>query len=111
MQPAGHGHCEQRHHKHGVDGLNETFRLLRNHLIQATDSGFKQHRGNACRKTQNKPLITMCFNVIGLRSLTKHVVDFVSVKLLWQRECCGGAISAEQAQIQMKERHSLEEEF
>lgn len=43
MQPTWHGHCQKRHHKHGVYGLDETLRLLGNHLIQATDSGFKQH--------------------------------------------------------------------
>lgn len=43
MKPAWHGHGEKSHHKHGVDGLNETLRLLRNNLIQTTDPGFKQH--------------------------------------------------------------------
>lgn len=46
MQPAGHGHGEESHHKHGVDGLDEALRFLRNNRVQASDSGLKQHRGD-----------------------------------------------------------------
>lgn len=50
VQPTWHGHGEKCHDKHGVDRLNETLRLFRNDLIEATNSGFKQHWGNACQK-------------------------------------------------------------
>lgn len=51
VHPAGHRHGEERHHKHGVDALNETLRLLGDDLIQAADSGLEQHGGNACNQT------------------------------------------------------------
>lgn len=46
VKPLGHSHGEQRHHKHGVDAANETLGFFGNDLIQATDSGLEQHRGN-----------------------------------------------------------------
>lgn len=56
VQPTWHGHCKKRHHKHGVYGLDETFCLFRNNRIQATDSRFEQHRGNACKKKNGKKI-------------------------------------------------------
>lgn len=53
VHPARHRHGEERHHKHGVDALNETLRLLGDDLVQAADSGLKQHRGNACDQRRN----------------------------------------------------------
>lgn len=50
VAPTGQGHGDQGHHKHGLNGLNETLRLLWNDWIQTTDSGLKQHRGNTCWK-------------------------------------------------------------
>lgn len=50
VEPLWHGHGEQGHHKHGVDAANEAFGFFRNNLIQAPDSGLKQHRGDACRE-------------------------------------------------------------
>lgn len=51
MQPAGHGHGEERHHEHGVDALDETLRLRGDDLVQAADPGLEQHGGNACQHT------------------------------------------------------------
>lgn len=46
VKPLGHSHGKQRHHKHGVDASNETLSFFGNDLIQATNSGLEQHRGN-----------------------------------------------------------------
>lgn len=43
VQPAWHSHRRKCHHKHGVDGLDETLCLFRDNRIQATNPGFKQH--------------------------------------------------------------------
>lgn len=54
VKPLWHRHGEQCHHKHGVDAADETLGFFRNDLIQATDSGLEQHRGNTYQEMKER---------------------------------------------------------
>lgn len=54
VQPARHGHGEESHHKHGVDGLDEALSLFWNDRVQASNSGLKQYWGDTWKRKKNK---------------------------------------------------------
>ncbi len=54
VEPLRHSHSEERHDKHGVDGLDEALRLHRNHRVETADPGLKHHRRDPWRGSRRQ---------------------------------------------------------
>lgn len=56
VEPLRHSHSDERHDKHGVDGLDEALRLHRNHRVETADPGLKQHRRDPWRRSRRQEI-------------------------------------------------------
>lgn len=100
VQDLGHCHGEQGHDKHGVDGTNESLRLLWHFGLQATDAGFEEDRRDACggqrekesRSMKSSEQITIWKPILILTNFLPSLEDWkwgnkcpsVLLRLLWR---------------------------